>query len=1152
MKSKKIFRHFLPLILVLFSFSSFAQSSAKEDVLLQVMQKELDRNMKELKQKDIPVYLLSYRVEDVKTYSIGSTFGNLDYSRYTVEKILTVQVRVGSKKLDNYHELRDDMSDYFTDYREIQFPLTDDVQAIEQFLWRETDQAYRDAVQRFEKVKANVAVKVESDDKAPDYSDAEQVDYYESPIVIKDFNQDEWIGKLRQYSTLFTDNKEIINGSAYLNFYISRKYFVNSEGSSIVQNNSYSHLFLNARTQADDGMELPLYKSYFAYYPGDLPQSNIIENDAKKMISTLLSLRTAPVVDSYTGPALLSNDAAGVFFHEIFGHRVEGQRMKSENDGQTFKKKLNELVLNEDISVIFDPTIQYYKGIPLNGSYVYDDEGVKSQRTVVVDKGVLKNFLMTRTPIDSFPQSNGHARAAAGMQPVSRQSNLIVETQKSYTDAELRQMLIDEAKRQGKDYGYLFAKVQGGFTMTGRYFPNSFNVIPLEVYRIYVDGRPDELVRGVDLVGTPLAMFSKIEAVGNNPGNFAGFCGAESGSIPAGCCSPALFVKQIEMQKKAKSQDKPPIIERSSLDNVPNDNFETVVFKAMQDEMTNNMANLKIEDLKSPYYISYLVSDANMMVVESSLGAITLSDARPYRDQETTVLVGSDKFNNLNFFDENSLFGFYYSNRIAIPENIDYSGIRNSLWLTTDQAYKNAAESIENKEAVIKQQNQTQEQKELPDFSEVEIQTSAVDVTFENVLFSNLLNTSVELSRVFLNYPDFINSGANIYIYQANTYYLNSEGMKYKQPFSLACLRVFAETLTPDGESVMDYFNIYVNSYTQLPNMDVLRDRVVKMADLLKQIRNAPVMNESFSGPVMFTGDAVGEIVAQSFVESNNGLLAGRKPITPNTDFLRWYESYIPQANATEALIGKKVISRDLSVMALDGKTSYNGIPLIGSYKVDAEGVRVASEIPLVSEGILVNILSNRIPTNYFKYSNGHNRLALSNGKLTTSLCSGVIELSGKNKMSYSKMKKKLIAMAKEEDYEYAYIIPELVSQNSGVPSASIYQTKNNSYYPVYVIRISVKDGSETLMRMAKVSALNMKSFKHVEAISNQQQVYNTLLKGKQKNKIMAGQNFDLAGVPCSFIVPTAILFPELDVEKNPSIILKKQPEVLNPLLEKK
>ena len=213
-----------------------------------------------------------------------------------------------------------------------------------------------------------------------------------------------------------------------------------------------------------------------------------------------------------------SNDAAGVFFHEIFGHRVEGARMKSERDGQTFKKKVGESVLNPDVSIIFDPTIQYYKGVPLNGSYIFDDEGIRGERVVVVDKGILKNFLMSRTPIDGFPQSNGHARAQAGMHPVSRQSNLIVETQSPYTDTQLRKMLIDEIKLQGKEYGFFFKTVTGGFTITGRYIPNSFNVTPIEVYRVYADGRPDELVRGVDLIGTPLAMFSQIGAIGDTPG----------------------------------------------------------------------------------------------------------------------------------------------------------------------------------------------------------------------------------------------------------------------------------------------------------------------------------------------------------------------------------------------------------------------------------------------------------------------------------------------------------------------------------------------------------------------------------------------------------------------------------------------------------
>jgi predicted Zn-dependent protease len=258
----------------------------------------------------------------------------------------------------------------------------------------------------------------------------------------------------------------------------------------------------------------------------------------------------------------MTGKASGVFFHEIFGHRIEGQRMKSESDGQTFKKKIGEKILNENLSVIMDPTMQNYNGQDLNGYYKYDDQGVKSEEVDIVKNGTLKGFLMSRRPIEGFPKSNGHGRAQAGMEPVTRQSNLIVTTDKPYTFDELKQILREEAKKQGLEYGYLFSSVVGGFTMTGRFIPNAFNVTPTEVYRIYVDGRPDELVRGVDLVGTPLSMFSQIEAAGGDVEVFTGTCGAESGGVPVTAISPALFVKRIEMQKKDKSQERPPILPR--------------------------------------------------------------------------------------------------------------------------------------------------------------------------------------------------------------------------------------------------------------------------------------------------------------------------------------------------------------------------------------------------------------------------------------------------------------------------------------------------------------------------------------------------------------------------------------------------------------
>lgn len=1140
MKFHPFTQRLLPFFLFMLSFF-IGKGQQQSDPLLAILQSELNRNMEVLKSAEVPVYLLSYRVDDNKTHTIKASFGNLDQSTTSHTRNLTIQVRVGGYELDNYRELRGTIDRFMTSRRSISLPLTDDNKAIAQIIWRETDLAYKEAIQKLEKVKANVAVKVESEDKSPSYSAASIFTYFEPAYEDKEFNKKEWEERLRSHSALFAPEKDILEGYARLRYLIERKYFVSSEGASIVQNKTYSHLFVSGETIADDGMDLPLNQTYFAHQPSQIENESVVEEDIRQLIATLLKLRTAPVVDSYTGPALLSPEAAGVFFHEIFGHRVEGLRLKSDYDGQTFKKKLGEQVLDPSISVIFDPTITTYKNIPLNGSYKFDDEGVEGTRVVVVDKGFLNNFLMTRTPIDGMSESNGHARAQAGYQPVSRQSNLLVETTEPRTDGELREMLKEEAIKQNKEYGYLFKKVTGGFTTTGRYSPNSFNVAPVEVYRVYVDGRPDELVRGVNLVGTPLAMFSQIEGVGETPGNFAGTCGAESGGIPAGCCSPALFVKQIETQRKSKSQSRPPIVERYCGDTISFFDFETTINAAMQDEINRNLELLKIEGLVDPYFISYLVSDGRMMTAESSLGGMVKSSTKPHRTYEAKVLVGSHELNNLNFGTGYSMTT-YGSTASKLPEDNDYIATRNRLSYSTDIKYKAAAEAFEAKKAAIQQQNIPEELSALPDYAEIEPQDINLNNDKEDIIFSRLEDLSINLSRVFEKYPAFTNSGVNVYAFQTNVYHQSSEGMKYVIPFSLVGLRAYAETMADDGEALMNYFSLYSKRFDELPDQDELIRMTEEMAEMLETIRKAPVMDDAYSGPVLFVGEAVGETVGNVFVENSNGLIAKRKPILSNP-YLAWRGN----ENTLERKLGKKVISRDLTITLHNQKTHFAGVPLIGYFQYDADGVETEATLPLIDQGVLQNMMKERVPTPRFALPNGCNRFALSNSALTTSVAPGVMEMTGQNKMSMDKLKKKLIAMAKEEDCEYAYIVKRIASHTSPVPGIYKYWTKRDYDYPLYVIRISTKDGSETVMRTAKVSSVTMKSFKQVVAVSNQQQVYNTLLRGSNQ-ELQENGNYKLYGVPVSLIVPTAILFSELEVEKNHDVELKKQPAVSNPL----
>ena len=556
-------------ICFVFSIKTFAQ-----DKLLTILKSELQREITELNKQETPPYFVSLMVTEQHYMGVSASFGTLTGSNTSSRRYLTVFVRVGDYDFDNTHEIRGDrFNQYFSNQRMlINFPLDDNEEAIRSVVWREINQRYRQAAESYAKVKANVAIKVKEEDNSADFSkEPKEENYYEEPLDFEKLAGDKvgWEAKVKKYSEPFLKEKNIYLADASFNCQLFRKYFVTSEGTSIVQNETYSRTFIYSMIKSDDGMELPLYRSFFAFKPNDLPDDQTVLDDVNQMIQKLKDLQTAPVVEPYTGPAILSGSASGVFFHEIFGHRVEGFRLKQSDDAQTFKKKVNQKVLPDDMSVVFDPLMKKFHGTELIGYYKYDDEGVAAQKVSVVESGILKNFLMSRAPIENFSLSNGHGRAMPGMKPVARQSNLIVESKNMLPMADLKNKLIEECKKQGKEFGLFFDDVAGGFTMTGRYIPNAFNVTPLVVYKVYVDGRPDELVRGVDLVGTPLLIFSNISDTGDEYGVFNGYCGAESGSVPVGAASPALLVSQIEVQKKVKSQERAPILTRPDFDKAP-------------------------------------------------------------------------------------------------------------------------------------------------------------------------------------------------------------------------------------------------------------------------------------------------------------------------------------------------------------------------------------------------------------------------------------------------------------------------------------------------------------------------------------------------------------------------------------------------------
>jgi predicted Zn-dependent protease len=371
-----------------------------------------------------------------------------------------------------------------------------------------------------------------------------------------------WAKKVRAWSAEFKNHPKILGSGVTFQAQHEIRTFVNTEGSKIQRGSNLFRLEIQAAALAPDGMGLQTFASMEASEPSHLPADNVVRSRVQEVAKKLDALITAPPAEPIVCPAILSGRASAVFFHEIFGHRVEGHRQKDISEGQTFTKMLGTKVLPDFISVEFDPTRMNYQGQDLIGYYEYDDEGVKARPVQVVRDGVLKTFLLSRSPVGEFVQSNGHGRRQPGFEVVSRQSNLLVESSKKISNRELREKLLEEIKRQNKPYGLYFEEVSSGYTTTGRRGLQAFTVVPLVVYRVFPDGRPDELIRGVDIVGTPLASFQKIIATSDTAEVFNGYCGAESGSIPVSAVSPAILVSEIETQKKQNSQQKLPLLPR--------------------------------------------------------------------------------------------------------------------------------------------------------------------------------------------------------------------------------------------------------------------------------------------------------------------------------------------------------------------------------------------------------------------------------------------------------------------------------------------------------------------------------------------------------------------------------------------------------------
>ena len=533
-------------------------AQAPTPAVLVAMKDELDRSMAAMSKGDPAAYFISSTVADRQYSEVSGSNGALLTTTETRARWLEVQTRVGTYQLDDTHKLADRQPSWTSPGTSV--VVDDDIPVLRREIWLETNRQYRAAGEALIKVRTSQQVQVQTaEGNAPDFS-REKPHVSIGPRVEIKVDRKPWEEKVRKYTAAFSKSPEVLNSIATFTALGMNQYQVNTEGTQLAFGQVHYRLELYVQSKAPDGMDINRYANFDWLNPKDAPDDKTVFARIQVMIAETEALDKAPLVDPYAGPAMLTGRAAAVFFHEVFGHRAEGFRQKDINEGQTFTSKIGEQILPDFISIKDDPTEAALDKQMLLGNYAFDDEGVPAENVQLVDHGVLNTFLMSRSPLVNIPQSNGHGRRQLGFVPVARQGNLIVSSSKAVSNDQLRQQLIDLVKAQGKPFGLLIDDIAGGFTFTGRQQPQAFQVLPLVVYKVYADGRPDQLVRGVDIVGTPLVSLTKIVATGDTPDIFNGYCGAESGSVPVAAVAPAILISEMEVQKKETSTDKPPIL----------------------------------------------------------------------------------------------------------------------------------------------------------------------------------------------------------------------------------------------------------------------------------------------------------------------------------------------------------------------------------------------------------------------------------------------------------------------------------------------------------------------------------------------------------------------------------------------------------------
>ena len=580
---------FLPLAQNARPQSPTSQSQGSEsDPLLRAMKDEIKR-VSELIRLRIsldPPYFTEYRVEDTISHSISAELGALVDESDSNFRVPSVLVRVGTATFDNTDHVYSEA--YIGNrYDPSRLPLDNDYLAFREVFWLATDRAYKTAEDAIARKRSSLK-NMSQPDALPDFSPAPPA-HLILPILRKPFVSAPWKSEVIRLSALFDGFPKILSSGVEMLSSQSVNYIVTSEGTELRTPEDVAYIRVAARGLATDGTRVRDAQFFQAFNADGLPSEDVLTRGIKAVGDHVTELSQAPAGEAYDGPVLFEAPAAAQLFGQLLGDNLKITRKPVTDPGRPsryspseLENKMGSRILPEWMDVVDDPTQTQYQGHTLLGHYLYDMEGVAPQPLTLVEKGVLKNFLLTRTPVfKEYPGSNGHARMTGQYGTRSPGfGNMFVRVSQTTPAAGMKQKLIDLCKQNNKAYGILIRKLDYPSTASieelekvAQAAGGSHPVVPpLLAYKIYADGR-EELVRGLLFQGMSARSLKDIVAASDENYVFdlidsnAPFAlvGAGSFTTTSSVIAPAVLFEELELEPIKEETPKPPIVPAPTL-----------------------------------------------------------------------------------------------------------------------------------------------------------------------------------------------------------------------------------------------------------------------------------------------------------------------------------------------------------------------------------------------------------------------------------------------------------------------------------------------------------------------------------------------------------------------------------------------------------